>query len=283
VSETPGPINRIDLRFQALDKRGRAALIPFLTAGDPSPDWMVAMMHRLVEEGADLLELGVPFSDPTADGPVIQEASERAIARHVGISQILEIVRAFRAKDDRTPIILKCYLNPLERFGYEQFATVASDSGVDGVLLVDCPPEEMRELRPQLDQAGIYPICLVAPTTTPERKRMVASFARGFVYYVSFKGITGANRLDADALQEPLAELRKATDLPLVVGFGVKDPESAAAVARVAQGVVIGSALVSLLADAANEQEALERISDFLAPVRQAMDNMQPIQAGSAI
>lgn len=283
MNEIANPANRIDLRFKALAEQGRSALIPFLTAGDPSPDWTVSMMHRLVKEGADLLELGVPFSDPTADGPVIQKASERAIARHVGLSRVLEIVRDFRAEDNHTPVILMGYLNPLERLGYEQFATAASGSGVDGVLLVDCPPEEMGELGPQLEQAGIYSICLVAPTTTPERRQLISSFARGFVYYVSFKGITGANRLDADGLVEPLAGLRETTDLPLVVGFGVKDPESAAAVARIAQGVVIGSALVSLLANAPNEEEVLNRISEFLAPVRQAMDNTQSIQVGSAI
>ena len=275
--------NRIDARFRALAEQDRAALIPFLTAGDPSPDWTVAMMHRAVEEGADLLELGVPFSDPTADGPVIQEASERAIARDVGLDDVLDHVREFRTRDNDTPVILMGYLNPLERFGFEAFASAARDSGVDGVLLVDCPPEEMGRFRPMLDEAGIFPICLVAPTTTLERKQMIGSFARGFVYYVSFKGITGANRLDADALKQPLAGLREITDLPLVVGFGVKDPESAAAVAESAQGVVIGSALVSLLADAANEAETLNRISDFLAPVRRAMDNTRSNKAGSAI
>lgn len=268
-----GNANRIDVRFKALASQGRAALIPFITAGDPEPEWAVAMMHRLVKEGADLLELGVPFSDPTADGPVIQAASERAIARHVGLRQVLEIVQAFRLDDETTPVILMGYLNPIERFGYDAFANAAAKAGVDGVLLVDCPPEEMSELRPLMDLAGIYPICLVAPTTTPERRKMIGSFARGFVYYVSFKGITGANRLDAGSLIEPLAEIRQNTDLPLVVGFGIKDAESASAVASCAQGVVIGSALVALLADAENEEDALQRISDFVAPIRRAMDN----------
>lgn len=275
--------NRIDVRFRKLAEQGRAALIPFLTAGDPSPDWMVAMMHRLVEEGADLIELGVPFSDPTADGPVIQAASERAIARHVGMASVLEMVRKFRENDDTTPLILMGYLNPLERFGFEHFATTAADAGVDGLLLVDCPPEEMGELDPYLNQVGLYPIFLVAPTTTADRRRMIGAHARGFIYYVSFKGITGANRLDADALARPLSALRDTTDLPLVVGFGVKDPESAAAVAGSAQGVVIGSALVALLADADSKEETLQRISDFLAPVRQAMDNTHSTGATKAI
>jgi len=265
--------NRIDKRFTALKEQGRTALIPFMTAGDPSPDWTVSIMHRLVSEGADLIELGVPFSDPTADGPVIQEASERAIERGVGLAQVLQMVTAFRADDDQTPVILMGYLNPIERFGHAAFVAAAAESGVDGVLLVDCPPEEMSGFRKLLDQQGIYPICLVAPTTTVARREMIAGFAAGFVYYVSFKGITGANRLDADALVGPLAELRQFTDLPLVVGFGVKDAESASAVASCAQGVVIGSALVSMLADVKSETEALQMISDFVAPVRQAMDN----------
>lgn len=265
--------NRIDKRFEALAGQGRKALIPFITAGDPSPDWVVAMMHRLVDEGADLLELGVPFSDPTADGPVIQAASERAIERDVDLVAVLGMVRDFRTRDDDTPVILMGYLNPIERFGYTEFFNVAAKAGVDGLLLVDCPPEEMAGFRARMDDAGLIPICLVAPTTTPARRRMIAEFAAGFVYYVSFKGITGADRLDAANLLEPLGALREATALPLVVGFGVKDAETAAAVARHADGVVIGSALVALLADADSEQDALERIGRFLAPVRQALDN----------
>lgn len=265
--------NRIESRFEALARQGRKALIPFITAGDPSPDWAVAMMHRLVDEGADLLELGVPFSDPTADGPVIQAASERAIERDVDLVAVLGMVRDFRARDDDTPVILMGYLNPIERFGYAEFFKGAAKAGVDGLLLVDCPPEEMTGFRAQMDEAGLFPICLVAPTTTPARRRMIAEFAAGFVYYVSFKGITGADRLDAASLLEPLGALREATALPLVVGFGVKDAETAAAVARHADGVVIGSALVALLAGAESEKDAMERIGRFLAPVRQALDN----------
>ena len=239
-------------------------------------------MHRLVEEGADILELGVPFSDPTADGPVIQAASERAIKRDVSLARVLEMVRVFRQIDDETPVILMGYINPIERFGYENIGPAASDSGVDALLIVDCPPEEMGPLRAHMDRAGIYPICLVAPTTTPERKHMIAAFAAGFVYYVSFKGITGANRLDAQSLIEPLAQLRQLTDLPLVVGFGIKDAEGAAAVAACAQGVVIGSALVALLAEAASEDQALRCVSQFVAPIRQALDNTKSSNADQA-
>lgn len=254
-----------------------------MTAGDPSPEWTVALMHRLVEEGADLIELGVPFSDPTADGPVIQAASERAIDRGVSLSGVLEMVREFRAADDRTPVVLMGYLNPVERFGYARFCQGAASAGVDGLLMVDCPPEEMSELRGYMDQAEIHPICLVAPTTTPARTRMIAGFAAGFIYYVSFKGITGADRLDVDSLLEPIAALRGSTGLPLVVGFGVKDAESAAAVASCADGVVIGSALVALLADAGSEKDALERIGRFVAPVRRAMDNTTPNTVNQAV
>ncbi|MDX1554958.1 MAG: tryptophan synthase subunit alpha [Xanthomonadales bacterium] len=275
--------NRIDARFAQLRSLRRKALVPFLTAGDPSPEWTVALMHRLVEEGADVLELGVPFSDPTADGPVIQAASERAIGRGVGLGAVLDMVRSFRRQDQETPVILMGYLNPIERFGHQDFFDAARDAGVDGLLLVDCPPEEMGRIRPLMDRAGICPICLVAPTTTDARRRMIAEFAAGFIYYVSFKGITGANRLEAETLVAPLEKLRQDSPLPLVVGFGVKDAESAAAVATVADGVVIGSALVELLASAETEEAALDLASRFLAPVRRAMDNMSPREADQAI
>ncbi len=254
-----------------------------MTAGDPSPGWTVALMHRLVEEGADVLELGVPFSDPTADGPVIQAASERAIARGVCLRNVLEMVEQFRKDDDRTPVILMGYLNPVERFGYREFCTAAGSAGVDGLLMVDCPPEEMKDLRALMDSEDIRPICLVAPTTTDVRRRMIAEFADGFIYYVSFKGITGADRLAAETVLEPVAAIRAVSKLPVVVGFGIKDADSAAKVAAVADGVVIGSALVSLLAEAEHEAEAHERAARFLAPVRRAMDNMALRKADQAI
>lgn len=265
--------NRIDSRFEALAVAGRTALIPFITAGDPEPRWTVAVMHALADAGADLLELGVPFSDPAADGPVIQAASERAISRGVSLSRVLEIVSGFRQQDITTPVVLMGYLNPIERYGHAQFARDAAAAGVDGILMVDCPPEEMVHLRGQLDEHGIYPICLVAPTTTPERMERIARQASGYIYYVSFKGITGANRLEQTSLSEPVAELRSHSKLPLAVGFGIKDPQSAAAVAGLADGVVIGSALIERLAEADSESDACSRVADFLAPVREAMDN----------
>jgi tryptophan synthase alpha chain len=265
--------NRIDLRFNALAERQRTALIPFITAGDPEPGWTAAIMHTLVAAGADVLELGVPFSDPAADGPVIQAASERAIAQGVSLGRVLEMVREFRQNDSDTPVVLMGYLNPIERYGHAEFARDAELSGVDGILMVDCPPEEMVHLRGKLDEHGVYPISLIAPTTTPDRMSYIAGQARGYIYYVSFKGITGANRLEETSLEQPMRELRAHCKLPLAVGFGIKSPESAAAVAGLADGVVIGSALIEQLAGSGSEQQACTRATDFLAPIREAMDN----------
>jgi tryptophan synthase alpha chain len=265
--------NRIDRRFDALRAAGRAALVPFVTAGYPDPEWTVPILRALVEAGADVLELGVPFSDPSADGPVIQAASEQAIARGVSLRRVLELVRRFRAEDDATPVVLMGYMNPVERYGYADFAGDAAAAGVDGVLMVDCPPEEMQDLRGSLAAAGVFPICLVAPTTTDARMEAIARVAQGYLYYVSFKGITGANRLDAASLAEPLERLRRHSRLPLAVGFGIKGPQSAAAVAGVADGVVIGSALIEALAGADSAADACARVTTFLAPIRAAMDN----------
>jgi tryptophan synthase alpha chain len=265
--------NRIDRCFEALAERGRTALIPFVTAGYPEPDCTVGVMQALVAAGADLLELGVPFSDPTADGPVIQQASEHAIARGVSVGKVLDMVREFRAGDAATPVVLMGYMNPVERYGQAEFARAASAAGVDGVLMVDCPPEEMGELGRCLDEVGIHAICLVAPTTTEARMESIARRARGYLYYVSFKGITGANRLDAASLAAPLERLRAHSQLPLAVGFGIKGPESARAVAGLAEGVVIGSALIEALAAADSPDSARAAVAAFLAPIRAAMDN----------
>jgi len=266
-------INRIDSRFEALALEGRTALIPFITSGDPDPAWTVAIMQALAAAGADLLELGVPFSDPAADGPVIQAASERAISRGVSLKRVLEIVTEFRQQDNTTPVVLMGYLNPIERYGHADFARDAAKAGVDGILMVDCPPEEMAGIRGHLDSHGIFPICLVAPTTTPDRMERIARQARGYIYYVSFKGITGANRLEKTSLAGPIRELRSHSDLPLAVGFGIKGSQSAAAVSELVDGVVIGSALIEQLADAQSEKDACSRVADFLAPIREAMDN----------
>ena len=265
--------NRIDTRFETLSDTGRKALVPFITVGDPDPAWTVDIMHALVKSGADLLELGVPFSDPAADGPVIQLASERAISRGVTLRSVLDTVETFRCHDADTPIVLMGYLNPIERYGHAAFAGDAARAGVDGVLLVDCPPEEMAPLRGHLEEHGIYPIHLVAPTTTSERLQIIAEQSRGFLYYVSVKGVTGASGLDAAGLRGPLREIRSQSDLPIAVGFGIKTADDAAAIAGLADAVVIGSALVERVHNAGSRDDACERVMGFLAPIRHAMDN----------
>ncbi len=263
----------MDTRFDTLSRAGRTALVPFITVGDPDPAWTVDIMHALVNSGADLLELGVPFSDPVADGPVIQLASERAISRGVTLRSVLDTVETFRCHDADTPIVLMGYLNPIERYGHAAFAGDAARAGVDGVLLVDCPPEEMAHLRGHLDEHGIYPIHLVAPTTTSERLQFIAEQSRGFLYYVSVEGVTGASGLDAAGLCEPLREIRSYSDLPIAVGFGIKTADDAAAIAGLADAVVIGSALVEQVHNAGSRDDACERVKGFLAPIRHAMDN----------
>lgn len=265
--------NRIDARFEQLSRSGGKALVPFITAGDPDPEWTVDIMHTLVKAGADVLELGVPFSDPAADGPVIQAASERAISRGVTLRGVMDTVEAFRCRDPETPIVLMGYLNPVERYGNAAFCRDAARAGVDGILLVDCPPEEMTRLRRHLDLHGIYPVCLVAPTSTADRLQIITRQSRGYLYYVSFKGITGANSLDEAGLSEPLRKIRSYSDLPLAVGFGIKNASNAAAVARLADAVVIGSALIEQIQNAQSRDDACERAAGFLAPIRQAMDN----------
>jgi len=262
-------VNRIDRRFAALRAASRAGLIPFITAGDPDPASTVAVMHALVAAGADLIELGVPFSDPMADGPVIQRASERALARGVGLARVLGMVREFRERDGDTPVVLMGYLNPVEIHGWERFASEAHAAGVDGLLLVDLPPEEAAELRDPLARHGIAQIFLVAPTTIATRVARIAAAAHGFVYYVSFAGITGADKLALDDVAARVATLKRATSVPVAVGFGVRDATQAAALAVFADAVVIGSALVEALAAADDAPSAAGR---FLAPIRAAVD-----------
>ncbi|KRE94981.1 tryptophan synthase subunit alpha [Frateuria sp. Soil773] len=262
---------RIDARFAQLKAANRTGLIPFVTAGDPSPDHAVALMHALVAAGADLIELGVPFSDPMADGPVIQHASERAIARGVGLGDVLGWVAGFRQRDTQTPVVLMGYLNPIEIHGYERFAGEAVAAGVDGVLVVDCPLEESAVLAP-LRAAGLRQILLAAPTTAPERLAKLCEAAEGFLYYVSFAGITGAARLSTTDIAARVAELRGRSAAPVAVGFGVRDAQSAKAIAGFADAVVIGSALVERLDGAASEAEIAERVQAFLPPIRAALD-----------
>lgn len=264
-------MSRIDRRFAALKAAGRTGLIPFVTAGDPAPEHMVAMMHALVDSGADLIELGVPFSDPMADGPVIQHASERAISKGVGLNEVLGWVAQFRQRDADTPVVLMGYLNPVEILGYTRFAQKASAAGVDGVLLVDCPPEESAVLQPLRD-AGLQQILLAAPTTEPARMAQLCGSAEGFLYYVSFAGITGAAHLNTGEMAARVADVRSRARVPVAVGFGIRDAASAKAIAAFADAVVIGSALVERLAGATEAEEIADRARAFLQPIRVALD-----------
>ena len=264
-------MSRIERRFAALKAAGRTGLIPFVTAGDPSPDDMVPMLHALVAAGADVIELGVPFSDPMADGPVIQHASERAIAKGVGLHNILAWVAAFRETDDETPIVLMGYLNPIEMYGYEEFAEDAVEKGVDGVLMVDCPLEESHVLAP-LRAAGLDQILLASPTTTAARLTALSEAAAGFLYYVSFAGITGAAQLSTGDIAERVAGIRAKSKAPVAVGFGVRDAASAVAIGAFADAVVIGSALVDRLSGATSADDLAGRAHEFLAPIRAALD-----------
>ena len=268
-------MNRISHRFQELRRTGRKALIPYITAGDPRPELTVPTLHALVEAGADLIELGVPFSDPVADGPIIQKACERALAQGMTLRRVLELVREFRQTDTETPLILMGYLNPIERMGHQEFVAAARDAGVDGVLTVDLPAEEAAELVELLEVADIDPIFLLAPTSSTERIRRTARLARGYLYYVSLKGVTGSAALDVATVVDKLAAIRAHTDLPLGVGFGIKDPTTAAAVARVADAVVVGSALVAKMGELADEPERMrQEVTAQIAAMRQAMDQL---------
>ena len=270
-------MSRIAARFAALKARERTALIPFVTAGDPSPAVTVPVMHAMVEAGADLIELGVPFSDPMADGPVIQRASERALAAGMSFAKVLDIVREFRSRDEETPVVLMGYLNPLEAAGYAQAAKHSAQAGVDGFITVDLPPEEAEELVREVRAVGIDPVFLVAPTSTDERIARICSKASGFVYYVSLKGVTGAANLDVDEVAERMARIRRVTDLPVGVGFGIRDGVSAARVARISDAVVVGSAVVSRVEANAEFPDALPGIlAAFIRELRSAMDAATP-------
>jgi len=274
-------MNRIDRRFTQLRSDRRKALIPFVTAGDPSLEATVPVMHALVEAGADVIELGVPFSDPMADGPTIQRSSERALSRGAGLSFVFDSVRRFRERDSDTPVVLMGYLNPVEIRGAERFAREATAAGVDGVLLVDLPPEESDEFRRAFAAHDFALILLASPTTTDERMQRLCADAQGYLYYVSFAGVTGADQLDTGAASERLHAIRQGSRVPVVAGFGIKDAASAAAMAREAEGVVVGSALVASLADAPSPEAAAIQVRTFLAPLRAALDAL-PVAADPA-
>jgi len=265
-------MSRIAQRFADLKACGRKALIPFVTAGDPNPNVTVPLLHDMVEAGADLLELGVPFSDPMAEGPVIQKACERALKHNTSLSDVLVMVKEFRQTDSETPVVLMGYMNPVEIMGYEAFAKAAVEAGVDGLLTVDMPPEEAGDLVAALAEAGIDPIFLLAPTTVDERIAKICADASGFVYYVSLKGVTGAANLDVAAVEHKVDQIRRHTGLPIGVGFGIRDAETAQRVSAVADAVVVGSAVVNRVAENADQPEKInEAVCSLLREMRAAM------------
>ena len=267
-------MSRLAGLFAELAQKNRKALIPFVTAGDPNPEFTVPLMHAMVGAGVDIIELGVPFSDPMADGPVIQRASERALAHHQSLRTTLAIAKEFRKTNGHTPIVIMGYLNPVEVMGYEKFADAVQAAGVDGVLTVDLPPEEAEECTALLKARGIDPIFLLAPNSSAERVQKMDAIGAGYLYYVSLKGVTGAGHLNAADVEAKLAEIRVNTKLPIAVGFGVKDAETAKIIGNLGDGVVVGSALISQIeANLHSPAQAKQAIIELLTAMRQAMDN----------
>ena len=264
-------MSRIANTFATLKQQGRKALIPFVTAGDPYPDVTVELMLAMADAGADVIELGVPFSDPMADGPVIQRAGERALKHKVGLRQVLDYVRQFRAKNDATPVVLMGYANPVERYGIDAFVADAKTAGVDGVLIVDYPPEECGDFAAALKKAGLDLIFLLAPTSTESRIKHIGELASGYVYYVSLKGVTGAGHLNTDAVAQAVPRIREHVKIPVGVGFGIRDSQTARAVAAHSDGVVIGSRLVELLEVQPRDNVALTG-AQFIHEIRTALD-----------
>lgn len=266
--------NRIQTTFEGLARNNKKALIPFVTAGDPSPKLTVELMHALVKAGADVIELGVPFSDPMADGPVIQRASERALKHGIGLNDVLAYVAGFRKQNTSTPIVLMGYANPVEAMGIEKFAQAAQKAGVDGVLVVDYPPEECGAFAELMKRHGIDLIFLLAPTSTSARIAQIVRLASGYIYYVSLKGVTGASTLDVADVAAKLQPIRAQTKLPLGVGFGIRDGETARAVAGISDAVVIGSRLIQEM-EQAGENAAVAKAGAFIAGIREAMDRKE--------
>jgi len=264
-------MSRIQATFKTLKQQGKTALIPYITAGDPHPKHTVNLMHTLVENGADMIELGIPFSDPMADGPVIQRASERALVHKVGLTAVLEMVKAFRQTDQATPIILMGYANPIEAIGAVNFADRAKAADVDGVITVDYPPEECGEFVKELRARDIDPVFLLSPTTEPSRIDLIVNQASGFVYYVSLKGVTGAANLDIAEVSQRVASIRKQTNLPVGVGFGIRDAVTAKATAAIADAVVVGSRMVQVI-EASNDENLLNNVATLMLELKAAVD-----------
>jgi tryptophan synthase alpha chain len=269
-------MSRITGCFKRLRREGRCALIPFVTAGDPDLSVTLPLMHALVTAGANIIELGVPFSDPMADGPVVQRANERALVRNVSLRKVLELVEAFRADDTETPVVLMGYLNPIEVMGYDAFAEAALGVGVDGVITVDLPPEEAGLFVHPLQHREIDPIFLLAPTSDKTRIAQICTIASGFVYYVSLKGITGAAHIDVESVAEKVSAIKGITDIPVGVGFGIRDPESAATIGAISDAVIVGSALVQRIEALAYRWEAIPVEAPILiSEMRSAMDGVR--------
>ncbi len=266
-------MSKIQTSFQRLHAEGRKALIPFITAGDPDPATTVPLMHALVEGGADVIELGVPFSDPMADGPTIQRASERALAKGMTLRKVLDAVREFRRTNSDTPVVLMGYANPIEAMGVQAFTDAAQMAGVDGVLVVDYPPQECTEFARTLKSAGLDPIFLLAPTSSEQRFAEVAAAGSGYIYYVSLKGVTGSANIDLDEVAARIPKIRVAVGMPVGVGFGIRDAESARRIGELADGVVIGSRIIEEIERSAPDQ-AVARVRDFIKGIREALDQI---------
>lgn len=266
-------MSRIQATFARLRAQRRKALIPFITAGDPSADATLPLMRALVAGGADIIELGVPFSDPMADGPTIQRASERALAGGMSLRKVLAIVSEFRREDAQTPVVLMGYANPIEAMGIETFVARAADAGVSGVLVVDYPPQECEDFAARLRAAGIDPIFLIAPTTDEARMRDVGRFGSGYIYYVSLTGVTGAGHLDPARVAERIPQIREAVGMPVGVGFGIRDAESARRIGEIADAVVIGSRIIEEI-ERAGEDDAPARVQAFVGEIRRALDEL---------
>ena len=264
-------MSRLAARFQQLQSQQRKALVSYVMAGDPQPQVTVPLLHQMVEAGVDVLELGLPFSDPMADGPVISLAAERALAGGTNTFNALDMVKAFRENDSTTPVVLMGYLNPVEVIGYQKFVEYAKDCGVDGVLLVDMPPESSHDFAAVLKQHDMDQIFLLAPTSTDQRIQTVAAQASGFIYYVSLKGVTGAASLDVSEAAERIAKIKKMTDIPVGVGFGISDAASAKAMGAVADAVIVGSALVKPFAELPADQAAVQTVNK-IKELRAALD-----------
>ena len=268
-------MGRIQQTFERLKSENKAALIPFVTAGDPNLDATLVIMNSMVEAGADIIELGVPFSDPMADGPVIQLANERSLAGGTTMLKIFDLVKDFRKNNTSTPVVLMGYLNPIEWMGYEKFSKLAHECGVDGILTVDMPPEETNGYSQALKANHLDPIFLLTPTTTDARAKAICDASSGYVYYVSLKGVTGSKALDVDEVATKMANLRQFTNLPIAVGFGIKNGETAKAVSKISDGVIVGSALVNIIADNQNAQSAQigSQLAQLLGNMRDQMDS----------